>query len=607
MNISGIYKYNKTPLELSRYISSLKPSNSVSYMKTSFPKDLGIPLIKKTLADDSAVETITEAAGNALEKAATGAETFEGAGDIAEHFAGGESIYGLSFLIKGIKPLNDVVHGRFGDAISRGVVRFYDTLLLPVKYTWGAIGGIKGAYLSARGIKSDHTGLIKGFKYNYNNWIKKRNEFEECCINPDLIDEPSTAEKYAEAKSLEESRIMSWQYKVKEKSQKQGEKLAEWFNSMYSAHAKAQDEFAKILETETIKNEQCTNHINTVLKNDNYDDTAILKDLNELKKEKNALESSYNEYIAKLKMSLVNLGDEELIMQRIKEITTDIKQEYETKKEVLAGEINKINNLILINKIQNSQKELPPMQRIAGYKEVISEINNSLLAPIRKIHSGKKATPPNVVMFYGPKGCGKTLIANSIEEESGCNIINLETTLDASQDLKNLEQAIESAKKHFEETGRYSLIRIEEMDSFLNGKQNENYSSTVNLLSGNNHCTILGTTNFPNNVNKNLLPANGTKTIFISYADKADLSEIIKYYSQDFARDSVRYDKLAQQLTDKTDKNGFSNAQVKNGIIKGIKSKFVQNGKLTEQDLSEILKDINPDIEIPNSNLKKGI
>lgn len=249
------------------------------------------------------------------------------------------------------------------------------------------------------------------------------------------------------------------------------------------------------------------------------------------------------------------------------------------------------------------------MDKLAGYSDIKSNLRQIFVNPIKKLSAGISAEVPNMILLYGPKGCGKSMMANAIEEETECNVINIDISLDTENDKKTLENAILSSKDNYDNTGTHTIIRIEEIDNLLSGvKLDDSFINDFNSLAKKNHCTIIATTNHPIEINKELLPKNNLSTIYVSPANKDDIVKILKYYASDFADKTVDYDELAQQILDIAYDDAYSNAQIGGLIQKGIKMRFMQNGKLSQQDFIEILNESYPDIneEVLKSYIKKG-
>lgn len=521
-----------------------------------------------------------------------------------------ESVYGLSLLIKAKDPLVDLKNGRFKDAGIKTGVRAIDTfLLLPFKHGRALVGGLKGTWLSIRGIESKQTGFIKGYKDGLRKWVKGRRMVEEYAINPDKFDEPTSAETYEAQKQAEAAAIAEWQTKVAAKSNEIGAKLNEWCERNIAYHEFMRNNFSDIISNENQRSEFYATQLDNIIQNSALDVQTIQKDLELMQNEQQQLEIMYNQYIENLKNSLAGLNDDNLISQKIENMSADIKKYYETRQKVLATEIAKINNLLFINNKSQNKKSLKGMDKLAGYSDIKSNLRQIFVNPIKKLNAGINAEIPNMILLYGPKGCGKSMMANAVEEETGCNIINIDISLDTEIDKKALENAIQSSKDNYDNTGTHTIIRIEEIDNFLsNVKLNNSLINDFNSLAKNKHCTIIATTNHPLEINNELLPKNDLSTIYVSPANKEDIVEIFKYYASDFADKTVDYEELAQQILDIAYDDAYSNAQIGGLIQNGVKMRFLQNGKLSQQDFIEILNESYPDIKekVLKSYITKG-
>ena len=522
-----------------------------------------------------------------------------------------ESVYGLSLLIKAKDPLVDLKNGRLKNAGIRTVVRAVDTfLLLPFKQVRALAGGLKGTWLSIKGIESKQTGFINGYKDGLSKWVKGRRIVEEYAINPDKFDKPSSAEAYEALKQAESDAISEWQAKIAAKSNEVGAKLNEWCERNIAYHEFMRNNFSDIISNENQRNEFYTTQLDNIIQNYDIDVQTIQKDLELMQNEQQKLEIMYNQYIENLKSSLAGLNDDSLISQKIENMSADIKKYYKTRQQVLATEIAKINNLLFINNKLQCKKSLNGMDKLAGYSDIKSNLRQIFVNPIKKLNAGINAEIPNMILLYGPKGCGKSMLANAVEEETKCNVINIDISLDTKLDEQALKNAILASKDNYDNTGTHTIIRIEEIDNLLSGvKLNDSLINNFNSLAKENHCTIIATTNHPIEINKELLPKNNFSTIYISPAKKDDIIEIFEYYASDFADKTVDYDELAQQILDIAYDDAYSNAQIGGLIKKGIKMRFMHNGKLSQQDFIEILNESYPDIkeEVLKSYIKKGV
>ena len=209
-----------------------------------------------------------------------------------------------------------------------------------------------------------------------------------------------------------------------------------------------------------------------------------------------------------------------------------------------------------------------------------------------------------MILLYGPKGCGKTLFSKAIADETKCNVINIELTLDNKQDFQNLEKAIDVAKNKYNKEGIYSIIHIDELDGFISDEtyKPKELQNIVNSLSD-NYCTIVATTNYPNKLNQNVIPKNKNEKIYIEPPNKTNIQEVLKYYLEDFADSDIDYRQLYDIIQVKIGKDLYSNAQISKGIINGIKETLADtNKKINQEYIEDIILKIEPDISKTNIN-----
>ena len=281
----------------------------------------------------------------------------------------------------------------------------------------------------------------------------------------------------------------------------------------------------------------------------------------------------------------------------------EILKDLQEKTRNAEAETQRMKNLELKNKIMNGVDEInhiPGLSKVVGYTNVKNIFANKFINPVTK---NQKEMIPNMIFIYGPKGTGKTFIANSVAEEARCNIIHLETTLDTAKDLENLKQIIQKAKIHYQKTNQRSVIIIDEIDSLLNTNDNNivsEYTALIDNIS-NNGATIIGTTNYPQDINKEFYNITKFEKLYLPPVPKEDMAEMIKHYADIIADSSVNYSELAELIYKRAGKNAYSNDKIAS-IVKQ-KSKSI-NGlgdgampqMLTHQHLVNAINESTPDI-----------
>ena len=272
-------------------------------------------------------------------------------------------------------------------------------------------------------------------------------------------------------------------------------------------------------------------------------------------------------------------------------------------------ELNATKNLLAqLNNIRS-------FARIQGYTEQKKFISDKFLQPLRN-----NQPLPNTILMYGPKGTGKTLFIKAAIEESGCNQISLNSSLDELEDLKAFKEAADKAKQYYEKTGKITIIQADEIDGIFVGSSEtiKEYQNIINNLSSKYHAVLFATTNHPQRINKNIINTSKFEKMLIPQAGKEDIAEIMKFVLKDFSESTINYDKLAQMIISKAGENAFSNARiydkmhdfVTSRVDNALTQKIKQNkkatfSKITEQDIINLIIDKNFTPDISKSTLSE--
>lgn len=241
------------------------------------------------------------------------------------------------------------------------------------------------------------------------------------------------------------------------------------------------------------------------------------------------------------------------------------------------------------------------LSKVVGYNQEKQFLINKIVTPIVKNQNNKI---PNLLILYGPKGTGKTFIAQSIIEETGCNVINIENSLDTTVNYGLLNDALKQADEKFKRTGKRSFIKIEEFDSFIDTTDDALISSYKELIEklSKNHATLITTTNHPQNINRSIIQASGCEKLYFPPIRKNDIPALIKHYADVFVDDTVDYQELANVIINNAERNAYSNDHIATLItskIRAVNSNFNEGSSarlVNQNDLLEIFRTSSPDI-----------
>ena len=530
-----------------------------------------------------------------LEHSAAFSETLDGVMD---------GLYSLSLLTRLVEPIKDFKKGNFSAAIKRTAVNVVDVAALKIRMVYGGLGAIRGLIVKMRGADTPDAGFVKGYFYAMRHWGKGRRNVSEALISPknflhNLKNDPIRA-GYEEYHRKREEWLSNFQNKIMDKSEKNMQVITDWGNKRLQALNYSSTKMEEMLSREAdIHNAGARNA------------EKLLEENSELKQKFKMLEilkqdlfNNYHSCMIEVEETINSMpkdSEEFKIMQDIKDFSTEY---YEEECSDINTTIAFADKIIKFNEILYKRTLQTGFNRIAGYDNIKQLLKNKFLLPVQKFNAGEAVELPNMILLYGPKGCGKTLFSKAIADETKCNVINIELTLDKKQDFQNLEKAIEIAKNKYNKEGIYSIIHIDEIDGFISDEtyKPKELQNIANSLSD-NYCTIVATTNYPNKLNKNIIPKNKNEKIYLEPPNETNILEVLKYYLEDFADYAIDYKKLYDIIQVKIGKYLYSNAQIAEGIVNGIKETFADtNKKINQEYIEDIILKLEPDISKTNIN-----
>ncbi|MFW9907043.1 MAG: AAA family ATPase [Candidatus Thorarchaeota archaeon] len=205
-----------------------------------------------------------------------------------------------------------------------------------------------------------------------------------------------------------------------------------------------------------------------------------------------------------------------------------------------------------------SEKPKVKMSEVAGLKEAKQAINDAIIAPMKhpELFKGKARQPWRGILFYGPAGCGKTLIAKAVASEINATFFNVSAANIVSKWLGESERLVRSL---FEMARRNqpAIIFIDELDSIGVARSSDDVGGERRMktqilteMQGlasdvEDRVTVIGATNLPWELDF-ALRSRFEKRIAVPLPDKTARKRIFEIHMEDIEIDAdVDYSELA--------------------------------------------------------------
>lgn len=357
----------------------------------------------------------------------------------AEH-----SILSSAMLFRLIEPMNDLSKGNLSAALKRTAVNAVDVALYKIRMIYGGLGAIRGLIVKMRGAETPDAGFINGYFYAVRHWGKGRREVENALINPkkflqDLKNDPIETQ-YAKYKEARENWLNKHRDILLQNSERNRSEIEAWGEAKIQMLKMSQDNLDRMIAMENLNQQTNQQEMQNYINSNN----DLISKVHSLKFLQQNLLDNYNACMAEIK-EMANATKDNKDKARIVQNISDLSENYYKEEcDSINETIDFANKLINFNELLYKKSNQNGFRRIAGYDDIKQILKNKFIDPLKNTTDNKYMIP-NLILFYGPKGCGKSLFSKVLADEAKCNVIDIELTMDSNQDFCNLQKSIQDA------------------------------------------------------------------------------------------------------------------------------------------------------------------
>lgn len=364
----------------------------------------------------------------------------------------------------------------------------------------------------------------------------------------------------------------------------------------------AQNELIETLKTSEQKHQETISHLNEIVatKEQLINETKManqkLERLYEDQK-KSAQEHEANVQKMVQQMKEAKEQNNRTLQETLSKQMADLQRVHQAEMQKLSDSINKASQSAEIFEKMADLNNAKGFGKIAGYKDQKNILLDHFGTPIALERDGKPADVPGGILFFGPKGNGKTTFAEAFAGQLDCELVRVSSTLDPKKDLKALRATAEQAQKRFSKEKTRTIILINEFDVFApkDSKITGPLKDLMDRLSKDYHATLFPTTNYPEKIDDVLLRDGRFFKAGLPVSDKENATAVLEHYAKPYASIDVNYATLAEHITSVQPDSAFSNARIKS-VVTNITESKTFSGKLTQQALLDSIKKLGADI-----------
>uniref|UniRef100_A0A7C3EZK7 AAA family ATPase n=1 Tax=Candidatus Methanomethylicus mesodigestus TaxID=1867258 RepID=A0A7C3EZK7_9CREN len=226
-----------------------------------------------------------------------------------------------------------------------------------------------------------------------------------------------------------------------------------------------------------------------------------------------------------------------------------IPQELLDKLEIIMEDFTNAFREVTPTELREVYVEIPNVkwEDVGGLEDVKQELIESIEWPLKFADRFKRLgiKPPKGVLLYGPPGCGKTLLAKAVANESESNFITIKGPEIFSKWVGESERAIREVFRKAR-TAAPVVIFFDEIDSIapMRGLGTSDAMVTERVISqiltemdgliGLMNVVVVGATNRPDIIDPALLrPGRFDRLLYIPEPDKDTRLQILKIHTRD--------------------------------------------------------------------------
>jgi len=245
---------------------------------------------------------------------------------------------------------------------------------------------------------------------------------------------------------------------------------------------------------------------------------------------------------------------------------------------------------------------------VAGMDQIKKELQKWIIDPIKDpeinvLRRKYGIKMPNGFMLYGPPGCGKTFIAESLAAEADIPLFKLKISEAGSiyihESSKNYKLAFDEVERKAKELNKPCILFIDEIDGLASARDSlssesdfkvEEINTLLDLLNGASArgIIVLAATNNPGGVDKAIKRSGRfDKELYVGLPDEqARLSKIkLDLSRREKANNILNNEEALSKIVDKT--KGYSNSDI-NVILESAAMKAMdRRDEILLQDILE--------------------